>query len=245
MDSSALPVNLSFSPVTVDLAELSVVRHGQSAANAAFAAAEATGALDSGITGQDQDVPLSVPGHRQAAQLGTYLVELPAGQRPEVVLCSPYLRARQTLQAASAVAAGRGVSLPMPRFDDRLRDRVMGELELLTAAAIEARFPHETQRRRSAGEFHYKPPGGESFGDVAARLGMLLEELHQRYLGRRVLLVAHDAVVLMLRRLIEGLSWQELGDVVQAGPVANASVTRWRQTEGRLQLIDYNRTDHL
>ncbi|SFJ89730.1 hypothetical protein SAMN05216275_113207 [Streptosporangium canum] len=49
----------------------------------------------------------------------------------------------------------------------------------------------------------------------------------------------------MLRRLIEGLSWQELGDVVQAGPVANASVTRWRQTEGRLQLIDYNRTDHL
>lgn len=62
---------------------------------------------------------------------------------------------------------------------------------------------------------------------------------------RQVLLVAHDAVVLMLRRLIEGLSWQELGDVVQAGPVANASVTRRRQTEGRLQLIDYNRTDHL
>ncbi|ACZ92031.1 histidine phosphatase family protein [Streptosporangium roseum] len=227
------------------LAELTVVRHGQSAANAAFAAAEATGALDSGISGPDQDVPLSELGHHQAAQLGAYLVELPAGHRPEVILCSPYLRARQTLQAASATATGRGASLPLPRFDHRLRDRVMGELELLTAAAIEARFPGEAHRRSSVGEFHYRPSGGESFDDVAARLGTLLAELNQHYLGRRVLLVAHDAVVLMLRRLIEGLSWQQMADVVGAGPVANASVTRWRQANGQLRLIDYNRTDHL
>src|SRR5690349_5081594 len=77
----------------VGVAGLVVVRHGQSVANVALAAAEAAGALDSGIGVRDAEVPLSPLGRRQAARLGVYLRALPAEQRPQVVVCSPYLRA--------------------------------------------------------------------------------------------------------------------------------------------------------
>jgi broad specificity phosphatase PhoE len=116
---------------------------------------------------------------------------------------------------------------------------------MLTAAAIAARFPGEPRRRQLAGEFDYRPPGGESLMDVAARLSALLAEVGDRYAGRRVLVVAHDAVVLMLRHLLDGLSAADLADVVRDGPVANASVTRWARTGERLALVEYNAVSHL
>lgn len=223
------------------MSELSVVRHGQSTANVAFAAADAAGSSDAGVTGRDRDIPLSPLGRVQAAAVGRRLARLPAGRRPQVVVCSPYRRARQTWQVAAAEAGAAGAHLPAPRFDDRLRDRVMGDLELLTAVAIAERFPAEAAQRRESGEFHYRPPGGESLLDVADRLAPLLADLHRENAGRRVLLVAHDAVVLMLRYLIERLSLDELRATVAAGPVENASFTSWTGTGNRMVLVEYNR----
>ncbi|MFC7484717.1 phosphoglycerate mutase family protein [Luedemannella flava] len=78
------------------MAELTVVRHGQSEANLAFAAAEAAGRLDSGVVGRDVDVPLSPLGRAQALAVGRRLAGMRPSQRPQVVVCSPYRRAGQT-----------------------------------------------------------------------------------------------------------------------------------------------------
>src|SRR5437899_2438039 len=123
------------------LARLTVVRHGQSAANAAFAAAEAAGLLDSGITGRDADVDLTRLGRAQAVALGRWLADQPAGHRPQAVVCSPYRRAAQTWRLARAAAASQGVRMPDASVDARLCDRLMGELELMTRAAVAERFP--------------------------------------------------------------------------------------------------------
>lgn len=211
----------------------------------AFAAAETAGRLDCGVTGLDADVELSPLGWAQAEALGRWLAGLPEGRRPEVVVCSPYLRARQTWQRAAGTAADLGARLPEPAADARLRDRLMGELELLPIAAVAERFPAEAARRRAAGEFGYRPPGGESFGDIAVRLTALLEDLHRCHAGRRVLLVAHDAVVLMLRYVIERLTFDDLAAIVHDGPVANASVTCFDGASGTLRLVGYNAVDHL
>ena len=143
-----------------------------------------------------------------------------------------------------AVAAESGVGVPAAALDERLRDRAMGELELMTTAMIVERFPAEAARRAGAGEFRYRPPGGESFLDIAARLRTLLYDLDASHPGERVLLVAHDAVVLMLRQLVEELSLDELA-VVAGEPVVNASVTRFDGRTGRLLLVEYNVTTHL
>jgi len=64
--------------------------------------------------------------------------------------------------------------------------------------------------------------------------------------GKRVLVVAHDAVVLMMRYVIEGLDWTRLAAVVEEhGQVRNASITTFRNASGRLVLDGYNAVDHL
>jgi broad specificity phosphatase PhoE len=227
------------------VAELTVARHGQSVANVAFAAAQTAGRLEAGVTGPDAGVELSPLGWAQAAALGRRLAGLPPGRRPQVVICSPYVRARQTWQCAAATAADLGVQLPEADVDTRLCDRLMGELELLTPAMIAQRFPAEVARRRDAGELTYCPPGGESFGDLAVRLDALIHDLHAHHAGRRVFLVAHDAIVLMLRYVVERLTFADLATIMRDGPVANASLTRFDGSSGRLRLVEYNAVDHL
>ncbi len=224
-------------------AELVVVRHGQSIGNAALAAAEAAGAFDTGVTERNPDVPLSPLGREQAGDLGRWFASLPPERLPQVVLSSPYARAHDTARAVRDELARAGHPLPPPRLDERLRDRETGVLNGLTSAARQARFPDEVRRRAHLGELYYRPPGGESLTDVALRLRSFLRDACREQAGRRVLVAAHDAVVIMFRFVLEGLTEAEL--VALSGSVANASVTRWVADAGRLRLAEYNLTGHL
>jgi 2,3-bisphosphoglycerate-dependent phosphoglycerate mutase len=225
------------------VAELILIRHGQSAANVAFPLANQRGLLESGLSGRDTDVELTELGVEQARAVGRWLATLSPGELPEVVITSPYRRARETWRIA---VESSGLSLPAPSTDDRLVDRLTGELEMLTDAAIRQRFPDEPARFEQDGEYAYRPPGGETFGDIAERLSSFLADLNGKHAGERVVVVAHDSVVLMMRFVIEGLELAALpGIVEQHGPVRNASITSFRESSGRLVLDRYNTVDHL
>jgi broad specificity phosphatase PhoE len=224
------------------VAELILIRHGQSAANVAFPEADARGLLESGVTGRDTDVELTDLGREQAKAIGHWLATLPEERLPQVVITSPYLRARETWRIAAETS---GLDLPVPTTDDRLVDRLLGDLEMLTRAAIADRYPDEPERWKAAGEYHYRPPGGESFGDIAERLASFLADLNRDHAGERVVVVAHDAVVLMMRYVIEGLTWDEIAAVAATGHVRNASITRFDGSSGRLVLESYNTVEHL
>ncbi|MDY7088902.1 MAG: histidine phosphatase family protein, partial [Actinomycetota bacterium] len=220
------------------VAELVLVRHGQSLANVAFPAADADDLLEAEVSGRDAEVPLTELGEKQARALGEWIGALPENERPQVVITSPYLRACETWRLA---AEASGVGLPEPSTDDRLVDRLLGDLEMLTRAAVTQRFPGEAQRRAEAGEYRYTPPGGESFADIEVRLGSFLDDLHRDHAGERVVVVAHDAVVLMMRAVIEHLTWdQVLAAEREAGSVRNASLSRFVDVDGRLELACYN-----
>ncbi len=62
---------------------------------------------------------------------------------------SPYVRALETARLA---LEGTGLDLPI-RVDERLRDRELGVLDLLTMQGVKARFPQEPERRRWLGKF--------------------------------------------------------------------------------------------
>ncbi|MET0426766.1 MAG: histidine phosphatase family protein [Actinoplanes sp.] len=227
------------------VAELLLIRHGQSLANVAIPAADERGLLEvAELSGRDAEVPLTELGRAQAAAVGAWLAELPPSSRPQVVITSPYHRARETWRLAAEASGLPG--LPPPTTDDRLVDRLMGDLELLTRAAVTQRFPDEAGRRAEIGEHHYAPPGGESFADIAVRLTAFLDDLNRDHPGQRVVVVAHDAVVLMMRAVIEQLTWDQILAAEQAaGYVRNASLTRFTAVGDHLELDHYNSVDHL
>ena len=73
-----------------------IVRHGESAGNVARNVAHGAGLSRIDIAERDVDVPLSPRGEEQAVALGRWFAAMPSGERPEVVLTSPYRRAQST-----------------------------------------------------------------------------------------------------------------------------------------------------
>ncbi|WP_146360799.1 histidine phosphatase family protein [Arthrobacter yangruifuii] len=222
--------------------ELILVRHGESAGNVAATRAGREGAERIELPWRDPDVPLSEDGEAQAAALGRWFAGLPAEELPDSVWCSPYLRARQTAELAGLADIAGGM-----RTDERLRDRELGILDLLTSAGVAARYPEEAERRSWLGKFAYRPPGGESWADVALRLRSVFRDLDDEEDGKRVAVVCHDAVILLIRYVCERMTEQELLDTAAANSVRNGSVTRLVRPDGTgpWKLHTFNSVLHL
>ncbi|SDO57948.1 Broad specificity phosphatase PhoE [Methylobacterium phyllostachyos] len=221
-----------------------IVRHGQSAGNVAADAAHSANAARIDIAMRDVDVPLSIHGERQADAVGRWFAGLPADSKPDIVLTSPYLRARQTAEHIRA-AGGLAPAAPIPTIDERLRERELGILDRLTRAGVEELHPEQAAMRRSLGKFYHRPPSGESWCDVILRLRSAFNTLALHHAERRVLIVAHQVVVLCLRYLIEDMTEAEILAIDAAGDVANCSITEYafdpRTTPiGALTLERYN-----
>ena len=223
-------------------AALWLVRHGESQGNLADAAAHDTGAARLGLDVRDPDVPLSDTGRAQAEALGRWLGGLPEGERPTAVLSSPFVRAATTARIAIDTS---GLALPV-RFDERLRERDFGAFDGMTAAGIRAEHPEEAQRRQLLGKFWYRPPGGESWADVALRVRSLLATEALRHDGERLLVATHQAVVMVFRYVVEELTEEQLLAVDRDHQVANTSVTRYEAGDGAvLALTEFNAVHHL
>lgn len=154
---------------------------------------------------------------------------LAAERPPTLLLSSPYARALDTLR----IATGRDDIV----VDERLRDRDMGVLYRLTKIGVQARFPVEAAHKADVGKFYYRPPGGESWADMALRLRSVLSELPA---DGRVLISAHDAVIVLVRYIMERLTEKQILEIEKL-PVANCSVSRWIDGEQ----IMFNEVSHL
>jgi broad specificity phosphatase PhoE len=204
-------------------ASLLLIRHAESVGNVARNEAEASGLSLIDIAVRDMDVELSNTGVEQAAQLGASLADRTA---PAAVYSSPYLRAAATAEIACQAA---GFSVPVT-LDERLREREFGILDRLTRAGIEARFPQEAEARRRVGKFYYRPPGGESWCDVALRVRSAVDTLGRAHPGEHVIVVAHEVVVMMFRYVLERLTEAEVLALGAAGDLPNCSVTEFRHS---------------
>jgi broad specificity phosphatase PhoE len=80
---------------------------------------------------------------------------------------------------------------------------------------------------------------------VVLRLRSLTRDLREQWPGGRVVLFGHEAIVLLLRYHLEGLSEDELMAAAGGTSIANGSVTSWRAGDGRLRLERFNAVDHL
>jgi probable phosphoglycerate mutase len=219
---------------------LVLLRHGESRRNIDRQAAQAIGALEFGGSIRDVDVPLTPRGTKQAEETGRYLATKFRFQR---VFVSPYLRAVQTAQL---------VMQPFPdpvelSCEERIREKEFGILDGLTRDGITKKYPEEARRREREGKYYYRPPGGESYPDVALRVHSFLGTLARECVKQSVLVVCHSVVVLIFRRLLERLSEQRFLeiDLDPDQDICNCSVT-WYEFDpqtgdrGSLMLREFN-----
>ena len=225
-------------------ARLWIVRHGQSAGNVARDAADAAGLAAIDIRIRDVDVPLSELGLDQAGALGRWFAALPEGERPEIVLSSPYLRARQTAKAICE-AGGVAETARQPIVDERLREREFGLWDRLTTAGVRQKFPDQAEQRALLGKFYHRPPGGESWADVILRLRGGLDTISLHHADRRVLIVCHQVVVLCLRYILEEMDEAKVLAIDKAGDVVNCGLCEYEfepddATQCVPRLVRYN-----
>jgi len=223
---------------------LYVVRHGESAGNVARDAAHEAGEQKIELDVRDVDVPLSELGERQAIALGIWFRSLPREDRPNIILTSPYLRARHTA-GLIAESAGMHEDSYSVVVDERFREKEFGILDRLTAVGVKEIFPEQAEFRRQLGKFYHRPPGGESWCDVILRLRSATEMISREYRGQRVLIVCHSVVVLCMRYILEHLTETELLAIDREAEVANCSVSLYEHDptlgpRGNLRLKLFN-----
>jgi broad specificity phosphatase PhoE len=226
----------------MSVSELLLVRHGESDGNVAAAEAHSRGAHEIDVPARDADVGLSPLGEQQAKAVGVALGGLAPDDRPQALVVSPYLRARET---ARLMCDEAGLDLPV-RVDERLRDRELGVLDRLTFAGVEARYPEEAARRRWQGKFYHRPAGGESWVDVVLRLRTWLADIDRDPPADRVVVVSHDVVIALLRYACEGLDETQVLDLARTTPLRNASLSRLvRDDAGTWSMAAYDEVTHL
>jgi broad specificity phosphatase PhoE len=135
------------------------------------------------------ETSLNARGRQQARECGGLLKDLFAREQRQThdyaYVSSPLQRARQTMQLARATL---GLDPTTYDVDDRLMEISYGEWEGWTLPEIQARDPHLLVRREED-KWGFKPPGGECYRDVAARVGAWYATV-----TRDTVVVAHGGV---------------------------------------------------
>ena len=124
-----------------------------------------------------QDIPLNARGRAQGARCGEILRDLFArdGRDPATLdyVSSPLQRACATMEL---VRTGLGLDGDGYRRDPRLIEISFGAWEGFTLAELSARDAQGVARREHD-KWHFMPPGGESYENVARRMRAWYEAL--------------------------------------------------------------------
>jgi len=188
-------------------------------------------------------VPLSELGERQSDAMSNWFAALPVDERPNVVLYSPYIRARAT--ANFVIDRLSKYDVLAMQADERLREKEFGILDRLTPLGIRQQYPELAEQRAHVGKFYFRPPGGESWCDVILRLRSVLDTISREYRKERVLIVAHQVIVNCIRYLMERMDEEAILAIDRAGDVPNCGITEYRfdtaaGKNGKLVLVQAN-----
>ena len=129
------------------------------------------------------DVPLSPAGLQQMARLAEWAASIGL----TAIYASDLQRA---LHGAQLIARRCGVGLVST---PALREKHFGRWEGLTYEEAEQRYPGEWQAWL-ADPPNARPPGGETYREVEARVMPLVQQLLRQHVGQAVLILAHGGV---------------------------------------------------
>ena len=165
-----------------------LVRHGETDWNLA-------GRLQGG-----HDIPLNDLGCEQAASLARVIERLAGKVATLDYVASPLSRAAQTM---AILRAELGLSPDDFRREPRLKEISFGRWEGNTWTELRRRDPQSVAAHR-ADPWRYRPPGGESYSDLSARVMAAIGDI-----TRDAVVVTHGGVVRAMLHALTGMPAQE------------------------------------
>lgn len=196
--------------------EIFLVRHGRTEAN------------DSGIVQGQSEVPLNALGIRQAQVLAGRL----QGETFSAVYSSDLSRAMMTAR----IVAPNNEIIPVRE----LREWDLGHWVGMDICDVKKQFPEEYECfSYDRGDVRIK--GGETRGEVNARVSAFLENVVRRHNGGRVLVVSHCGTLRAMFKYILGVT----GTFPRQPEIGNVSLSRFLYDDGLWQLGCWNDTSHL
>ncbi len=109
----------------------------------------------------------------------------------------------RTKQTAEIISEETGVQVC---YDERLREYNVGTFNGRTMKEFHEFFASELER------FSKAPEGGETLGDVRARMVRVVKELEERYEGKTIVLISHGDPLWVLEGALAGKTEEEIID---------------------------------
>lgn len=170
------------------------------------------------------DLPMSGEGEAAIERVAGYLASAPL----DLVLCSPLGRSRRT---AEILCSGRHVQV---RQLPALAEIDMGDWEGMLRSEVAHAYP-EAWAARGRDIAGFRPPGGESFADLAARVVPVLECLAEWGTDLNVAIAGHAGVNRVLLCHLLGMPLEALFRIAQ--PPAALSLVEWPSGSPVVQLM--------
>lgn len=114
--------------------------------------------------------------------------------RDAVWLTTTLTRTKRTAQAIREAWAGGDAPADAPRAIPELIEQSFGDWQGMTHDEIRERYPRSAHRFWVAPATE-RPPGGESFVELVARVSPTLQRLSEEYAGRDVVAVVHGGTI--------------------------------------------------
>ena len=152
------------------------------------------------------DSPLTAKGHSQALKNARRLQRQCSLNSDVTVFVSPLGRSRQT---ALLILAELGLPEDRIDYEPGLMESSFGLWEGLTDAEVAKQFP-DTWQARTADRWNVRPPSGESYADVHARVAEWYESVS---IAETTLVVCHGLTSRVFRGIYAGLSHQQVFDL--------------------------------
>jgi broad specificity phosphatase PhoE len=142
----------------------------------------------------------------------------------DIIFCSPILRAKQT-----AEIIGKRLGLE-PKIDKRLRELGFGIFNHKSIEEFVKHFAKHVDRIKN------RPPKGENYQDVTKRMFRFFKDINKKYKGKNILIVSHQAPLLLLRARVSGYLLSE--SIVKLEEIFQEK----RITKGELIELNNNKT---
>lgn len=153
--------------------------------------------------------PLTERGKEQIKQLAESMKNFPV----EIIIASPLQRTRET---AEILAKNLGVVV---EYDDRLREIGMGQMNGKTGEAIDEIRKDEDEMRKL---------GVETFDELGRRTDEFMNELLQKYRGKKILVISHGDPIMAL----EQFGSRKVRDISQM-PKRGVVTTKYLDNSGK------------